>query len=54
MIILLVVDGRRGFNGKSKLCISFLILGVSGLVVNITHACIVMNGVRTARMAITS
>ena len=53
MIILLVVDGGRGFNGESKLCISFLMLGVSGSLVNITHSC-VSNEWGTVRMAITS
>ena len=53
MIILLLVDGGRGFNGESKLCISFLMLGVSGSLVNITHAC-VSNEWGTVRMAITS
>ena len=52
MIILLLVDGGRGFNGESKLYISFLMLGVSGPLVNITHAC-VSNEWGTVKMAIT-
>ena len=43
----------QGFNGESKLCILFLMLGVSGSLVNITHAC-VSNEWGTVRMAITS
>ena len=39
MIMLLVVDGGRGFNGESKSCISFLILGESGSLVNMDNTC---------------